>query len=127
MFCPQCRDEYREGFDRCAYCGVPLVHSLPAEDGPPREEMTLLLKTPDIGKLAIVKSLLQSAEIPYIVQGEDAVSLFPMAYSSGFFNQEAHGAEVFVPKGDLDAATRLLESAESDFGTDRPTPDLGSG
>ncbi len=27
-FCPECREEYREGFARCADCGVPLVERL---------------------------------------------------------------------------------------------------
>jgi len=115
MFCPECGDEYREGFEKCGYCGVPLVHALPAEDESPREEMAVLLKTPDVGKLAIVKSLLESAKIHYMVQGEGAVSLFPTAYSGGFFNPEAHGAEVLVCNGDLDAATELLKSAEPDL------------
>ncbi len=36
-WCPKCGAEYREGFTRCAECGVALVdqrpESLPAEDG----------------------------------------------------------------------------------------------
>jgi hypothetical protein len=115
MFCPECGDEYRDGFEKCGYCGVPLVHTLPDEEQAPPEEMAVLLKTPDVGKLAIVKSVLESADIPFLVQGEDAVSLFPTAYSSGFFNPEAHGAEVLVRKMDLDAAKELLESAEPDL------------
>jgi hypothetical protein len=115
MFCPECGDEYREGFEKCAYCDVPLVHELPTEDAAPQEEMAVLLKTPDVGKLAIVKSLLESAGIPYVVQGEDAVSLFPTAYSSGFFNPEAHGAEVLVPGPDVEAARQVLQSAEPDL------------
>jgi hypothetical protein len=31
MICPQCRAEYREGFNRCADCEVALVNTLPAE------------------------------------------------------------------------------------------------
>jgi hypothetical protein len=30
-YCPNCRDEYREGFTECADCLVPLVDELPAE------------------------------------------------------------------------------------------------
>jgi hypothetical protein len=30
MYCPNCRDEYRPGFTRCATCDVPLVPSLDA-------------------------------------------------------------------------------------------------
>ncbi len=31
MFCPQCKSEYREGFLKCADCGVDLVGALPPE------------------------------------------------------------------------------------------------
>lgn len=35
MFCPRCRDEYREGFTHCQDCAVDLVDALPPE-APPR-------------------------------------------------------------------------------------------
>lgn len=35
MFCPQCGGEYREGFFKCADCGIALVEQLP-EDFKPR-------------------------------------------------------------------------------------------
>ena len=31
-YCPQCRAEYREGFDVCYECKEPLVDELPAEE-----------------------------------------------------------------------------------------------
>src|SRR6185436_16077361 len=31
MYCPSCRGEYREGFDRCSDCEVALVEALPEE------------------------------------------------------------------------------------------------
>ncbi|MBN1625359.1 MAG: DUF2007 domain-containing protein [Deltaproteobacteria bacterium] len=31
MFCPKCKAEYREGFLKCADCGVDLVSELPPE------------------------------------------------------------------------------------------------
>lgn len=31
MFCPKCKQEYREGFYKCADCGISLVHELPKE------------------------------------------------------------------------------------------------
>jgi hypothetical protein len=33
-YCPECRSEYRPGFETCADCGVPLVHELPPEPQP---------------------------------------------------------------------------------------------
>src|SRR5260370_12596726 len=32
MFCPQCKAEYRQGFTRCADCGVELVYELPTRE-----------------------------------------------------------------------------------------------
>ena len=32
MFCPNCRDEFRQGFTRCGRCNVDLVEELPKED-----------------------------------------------------------------------------------------------
>jgi hypothetical protein len=37
-FCPQCRDEFREGFTTCADCGTTLVDVLPAEGAPEAPE-----------------------------------------------------------------------------------------
>ena len=33
MFCPICKNEYREGFTKCAECGVDLVETLDENDG----------------------------------------------------------------------------------------------
>jgi hypothetical protein len=40
MFCPECRDEYRPGFTRCATCDVDLVESL--DDTVTRSTTTVL-------------------------------------------------------------------------------------
>jgi hypothetical protein len=37
-FCPNCRDEYREGFETCSRCEVPLVAELPHLDDAERRE-----------------------------------------------------------------------------------------
>ena len=40
MFCPNCRDEYRAGFTRCATCDVDLVESL--EAAPPKRQAAVV-------------------------------------------------------------------------------------
>jgi hypothetical protein len=37
-FCPNCRDEYREGFETCSRCGVALTAALPEIDDADRRE-----------------------------------------------------------------------------------------
>jgi len=39
MYCPNCRDEFRDGFTRCHDCDVTLVENLPAEPPEPVAEM----------------------------------------------------------------------------------------
>lgn len=34
MWCPECRNEYKEGITECSDCHVSLVEELPSEDGP---------------------------------------------------------------------------------------------
>jgi hypothetical protein len=46
-YCPECRSEYRPGFETSADCGVILVHEIPPEPQPfPRTEEPLLGPNP---------------------------------------------------------------------------------
>lgn len=38
MFCPNCKDEFRAGFTRCASCDVDLIEDLSQAPAPPPEE-----------------------------------------------------------------------------------------
>jgi hypothetical protein len=33
MICPQCKAQYRDGFYKCADCGIDLIPALPPEPG----------------------------------------------------------------------------------------------
>ena len=67
MFCPKCRAEYREGFDKCVDCQIPLVSQLPPEsEGKPDLELVTVLEPADPATLAIAKSLLTEAGIEFI-------------------------------------------------------------
>ena len=76
MICPQCKAEYREGFDTCSDCSVPLVSvlSLTGDHG----ELVEVFQTLDQSEVLIIKSVLDEEGITYHFSGD----FFRM---SGFF------------------------------------------
>ncbi len=75
MFCPQCRTEYREGFETCTDCGVALVSELPPEPAREYLEFEEILISLNPGDIAMIKSLLDSEGITYYFRGESSYPL----------------------------------------------------
>jgi hypothetical protein len=71
MYCPKCRSEYRPGFTRCNDCDVALIAELHAEAKPDFVDLVEVLSTADAGQIAIIKSILEAEDIPYLAQGEN--------------------------------------------------------
>ena len=63
-------------------------------------EMTPILKTTDQGLLAVVETVLNSAEIPYFIRGAEAAGLLPL------------NATIVVPAQFAKAAERLLKETQ---------------
>jgi hypothetical protein len=63
-------------------------------------EMTPILKTTDQGLLAVIETVLNSAEIPYFVRGAEAAGLLPL------------NATIVVPAQFASAAKRLLKETQ---------------
>ena len=71
MYCPQCRNEYREGFTECADCHVPLREGNPPPDPfDPTLDLVVVMETNDRFQLAMAKGLLESAGIPFFGLGQ---------------------------------------------------------
>ena len=71
MYCPKCKGEYREGFTQCTDCQISLVDELPqseSDDAP--IDLVEVLSTADPGLIALVKSVLEAEDIPYLAHGE---------------------------------------------------------
>ena len=68
-----------------------------------------LLQTSDLGELQLVKSLLESAEIPFTVEGESVLQTLPVR-TPGFFKGRGLAAVVRVRPEDLEEARELLET-----------------
>ena len=98
MYCPQCRTEYREGFDLCSDCGVKLVEVLEPEPEPEFVEYDAILDTYNPADIAIIKSLLESEGITYYFQG-DHLALRPIG----------DAARLMVDRREADNVRELLK------------------
>ena len=76
MYCPRCRVEYREGFNECSDCRVPLLAGTPPPESAsrfdPALDLVVVLETNDRIQLAMAAGLLENAGIPFYVLGQIA-------------------------------------------------------
>ncbi len=122
MFCPDCGAEYRPEVRDCADCGVPLVPALPEGEAPtPDAKIVPVLRTTDAALLPVVTSLLESADIEYFVQGEEALSLIPVGAAGSSVSRASLGAIVHVHDEDAASVREMLAEVRSGF------PDLDPG
>ncbi len=109
MFCPKCKAEYVQGIERCSDCDVPLVDQMPVTQAVPEVKLVELLRTPNIIELTVVKSLLDSMGISYVVQGEDPATTRmepPM-------NTDEHRSACPQPKNLTTKTRRITKSFQS--------------
>jgi len=84
------------------------MHATPSET-----PYTQVWETRNIPCLLLAKSLLESAGIPYYIQGEEALQLLPLGdFGSGLFSHGI-GALLFVPDPLADDARNLLHDLSS--------------
>ena len=131
MYCPKCHAEYIAGFTRCSDCDVPLVEALPpapkrahrsgTHDGshPGRSphhdrDLVTVLASGDPGLMAVAKSLLRSADIPFLVQGEGVQDLFGVGRIGSGFNVVTGPARLQVGADDADDARAVLADLITD-------------
>jgi len=73
MYCPQCREEYREGFTECSDCHIPLEAGSPPDPNAqfdPALDLVVVLETDDPVRAALAKGLLEDAGIPLFELGQ---------------------------------------------------------
>jgi hypothetical protein len=108
MFCPDCRAEYRSGFDRCSTCHVPLIPRLPGNKH--EADLVQILETTDSAFLPMACSVLEAAGIPHVVQGDEALKLFPLGMAARGVTSRVLGARLLVPREHAEEARALLET-----------------
>jgi len=122
MICPKCGVEYRPGFTQCSDCMIALV-DYPKKPKPrwsrPAELVTVLLCA-DAGRIALAKSILQSAGIQFVVRNEAAQNLYGMASATfggpaefQVDREDAADAEELLK--DLDSPRKKSRGAKADF------------
>ncbi len=109
MYCPDCRAEYREGFDRCEECDVALVESLPPAPVA-GEALVPVYQTADASLLPVIRSVLEAAEIPFSIQGEETSALFPLGRMGGGRDDRDLGVVVHVLESRVEEAKQVLEA-----------------
>jgi DNA-directed RNA polymerase subunit RPC12/RpoP len=131
MYCPNdgcpdylntgLRSEYRDDIVECPYCRSRLVHERPggrpAVDGEapakPRvaddEEMEPVIESGDLTEIAVIKSLLDGAGIPYLTHGDEQFDAFRGAFVGGsLFNPRARAVVFVVPSRMAEETRNLL-------------------
>ena len=116
MYCPQCRAEYRPGFDRCADCDVALVRELPPEEDHDTTPFVRVFETSEIDVIPVIKSILHGAGIPFNTKGEAMMSLFPSDMLGRMMSRP--GAEV-----SFEVPERYAEEARQRLTEQSPAPD----
>ena len=120
MFCPKCRNEYRDGFTLCNDCGVALTADLP--DAEPQitadpDELVLLIAELDQARLAVAKGVLDLVKIPYEAWDTFAPTFGPFAWRSPSFR-------LYVAHKDAVRATaELREGFKELMGSETSYPD----
>ncbi len=130
MYCPnpECPDtqangfraEYRDDLTVCPFCGEGLVSTLESVDPPldsrpdvaDDEEFEVVFETVDATEIAIIKSLLEGEEIPYLTRGEDQFDAFRGLFRSMLFNPSGRPVVFSVPARMAPEARQLLEEKE---------------
>lgn len=105
MFCPKCKSEFKPGIKHCPECEVELVKILPNEE---HVDFVKVFESADPGLTAIIKSILEDADIQYFVTGENMQSILGAKFEFAF-GADIGNAVFLVSKNDEQTAIQLLK------------------
>ncbi|MEZ5364778.1 MAG: DUF2007 domain-containing protein [Bryobacterales bacterium] len=118
MYCPNCRVEYRPGFDTCSDCGVALVEEPPSDPVAepvrlvPTGALVTVWETYDFFALSFAKSVLESADIPYLSPNENFQRMFGHTSPLLGVSPALGGFSLQVSEADAADARELLAEVE---------------
>jgi len=129
MWCPNpdCPDrevngrpgEFVDTLTRCPFCGAELVAALEPEE-PRRVEdladeldgLDAVLEVSDPAEIAIVRSILDGAEIPYLARGQERLAALRGGHASYRLGAGAGAVVFLVPAERAEEARALLSPAQ---------------
>jgi len=76
------------------------------------ESLEVVLETVDPIEVAIIKSLLEGASIPYLTRGEDHYDAFRGAFRGTVFSPRGRAVAFLVPASRAEEARLLLQAGE---------------
>jgi hypothetical protein len=76
------------------------------------ESLEVVFETVDPTEVVIIKSLLESASIPYLTRGEDQYDAFRGAFRGTVFSSRGRPVSFFVPASMAEEARLLLQARE---------------
>ena len=77
------------------------------------KKLVVVAEVADPAVLPVLKSILNAADIPFLVQGEEAMSLLPVGQLSAF-NKRGLAAAILVPPDRAEEAKALLAVDEEE-------------
>ncbi|MDZ4858699.1 MAG: DUF2007 domain-containing protein [Candidatus Hydrogenedentes bacterium] len=106
MYCPDCGTEFEDGVEECPECKVALVAEEPDDLEPVYQETVKVFESNDAAEIAVAESILQGAEIPYVIQNAVGQNLL------GGMTRESAFAAVEVPPEFAEDAAGLLDALD---------------
>lgn len=76
------------------------------------EPLEVVFETVDTTEVAIIKSVLEGAGIPFLTRGEDEYDAFRGAFRGSVFNPGGRPVAFLVPASLAEDARRMLEAGE---------------
>ena len=107
--CPSCHAPIAKGALSCRHCGAPRPAD-PARTPDPEVELVPVFSTPDQGRVALAKSLLEGEQIDYMVRGEGVQDLLAWGRALTGFNPVVGPVDFLVRAEDAARARELLRN-----------------
>lgn len=103
LWCPNCRKEYQPGFKTCSECNADLVNELGKGEIPEYDKEEFLVSVSNIIEANIIKSLLNSNNIPVLKKLRNADG-----YLDIYMGATNCGVDLFVPSKLLEEARNII-------------------